>query len=72
MSLFDQDTSTRRMHNMFMDGTPNELRKPKIGLQRFFDNALSKSHGIMVGALLGVVAWAAIIVLGVAVWRSLR
>jgi hypothetical protein len=64
MSPFDPDTSTRRMHGMLVERTPKE---PQL-----IDNALSKSHGILVGALLGVVAWVAIIVLGIAVWRWLR
>ena len=59
MSMLDQDTSTMRMR---LETTPIELHKPEIGPQ-------SKARGIMVGALLGVVAWAAIIALGVAVWR---
>lgn len=60
MSMLDQDTSTMRMR---LDATPIELRKPEIEPQ-------SKARGIMVGALLGVAAWAAIIALGLAVWRS--
>jgi hypothetical protein len=62
MSRFDQDTSTMRMR---IEATPIELRKREIGPQ-------SKVRGIMVGALLGVLAWAALIMLGVAVWRGLR
>jgi hypothetical protein len=50
---------------MRIEATPIELRKPEIGPQ-------SKARGIMVGALLGVGAWAAIIALGAAVWRGLR
>jgi fatty acid desaturase len=61
MSRFDQDTSTMRMR---IEATPIELRKPEMGPQ-------SKARGIMVGALLGAAAWAAIIALGVAVWRWL-
>jgi fatty acid desaturase len=58
MSMLDEDTSTMRMR---IEATPIELRKPEIEPQ-------SKARGIMVGALLGVGAWAAIIALGVAVW----
>ena len=61
MSRFDQDTSTMRMR---MENTLIELRKPEIGPQ-------SKARGIMVGALLGALAWAAIITLAMAVWRWL-
>ena len=62
MSRFDQDTSTMRMR---MENTLIELRKPQIGPQ-------SKASGILVGALLGAVAWAAIITLCMAVWRWLE
>jgi hypothetical protein len=62
MSRLDQDTSTMRMR---IEATPIELRKPEIGPQ-------SKARGILVGALLGVAAWAVIIALGVAVWNWLR
>ncbi len=62
MSRFDQDTSTMRMR---MENTLIELRKPEIGPQ-------SKSSGILVGAVLGVLAWAAIIALCLAVWRWLE
>jgi hypothetical protein len=62
MSRFDQDTSTMRMR---MENTLIELRKPEIGPQ-------SKARGILVGAVLGVLAWAAIITLGMAVWRWLE
>ena len=61
MSRLDQDTSTMRMR---MEATPIELRKPEMGPQ-------TKARGILVGALLGVAAWVAIIALGVAVWRWL-
>ena len=61
MSRFDQDTSTMRMR---MENTLIELRKPEIGPQ-------SKARGILVGVLLGALAWAVIIVLGIAVWRWL-
>jgi hypothetical protein len=62
MSRLDQDTSTMRMR---IEATPIELRKPELGPQ-------SKARGILVGALLGVAAWALIIALGVAVWNWLR
>src|SRR5438445_1844261 len=61
MSRFDEDTSAMRMR---MEATPIELRKPELGPQ-------SKARGILVGVLLGAVAWAVIIVLGVAVWKWL-
>ena len=61
MSLLDQDTSTMRMR---IEATPIELRKPEIGPQ-------SKARGILVGAMLGLGAWAVIIALGIAVWRWL-
>jgi hypothetical protein len=62
MSRFDQDTSTMRMR---MQNTLIELRKPELGPQ-------SKARGIMFGALLGALAWAAIITLAMAVWRWLE
>jgi hypothetical protein len=49
---------------MRLEATPIELRKPEMGPQ-------SKARGILVGALLGVAAWAAIIALGIVVWRWL-
>ena len=52
------------MHCMLVERTPKE---PQL-----IDNALSKSHGILVGALRGVVVWVAIMVLGIAVWRWVR
>ena len=61
MSRLDQDTSTMRMR---LEATPIELRKPEMGPQ-------TKARGILVGALLGVAAWVAIIAFGVAVWRWL-
>jgi fatty acid desaturase len=61
MSRLDQDTSTMRMR---LAATPIELRKPEMGPQ-------TKARGILVGALLGVAAWVAIIALGIAVWRWL-
>jgi hypothetical protein len=62
MSRFDEDTSAMRMR---IAATPIELRKPELGPQ-------SKARGILVGVLLGAVAWVAIIALGVAVWRWLN
>ncbi len=61
MGLLDQDTSTMRMR---IEATPIELRKPEIEPQ-------SKARGILVGAMLGLAAWAVIIALGVMVWRWL-
>jgi hypothetical protein len=61
MSRFE-DTSIMRMR---MDATPIELRKPEITPQ-------SKARGIYIGALLGILAWAAIVALGVELWRWLR
>jgi len=49
---------------MRMENTLIELRKPELGPQ-------SKARGILVGALLGALAWAAIITLAMAVWRWL-
>ncbi len=62
MSRFDQDTSIMRMR---LDATPIELLKPELGPQ-------SKLRGILIGAVLGVLAWAGIITLGVALWKALR
>ena len=62
MSMLDQDTSTMRMR---IEATLTELRTPEIQPQ-------SKARGIMAGALLGVIAWVAMIALGLAVWRSLN
>jgi hypothetical protein len=50
---------------MRVENTLIELRKPEIGPQ-------SKARGILVGALLGALAWAAIITLAMAVWRWLE
>jgi len=60
MSRFDQDTSTMRLR---MEKTLIELRKPELAPQ-------TKARGILVGALLGVGAWAAIIVVIVEVTRT--
>ncbi len=49
---------------MRIEATPIELRKPEIEPQ-------SKARGILVGAMLGLAAWAVIIALGVMVWRWL-
>lgn len=61
MGLLDQDTSIMRMR---IAATPIELRKPEIGPQ-------SKARGILLGAVLGLGAWAALIALGIAVWKWL-
>ena len=60
MSRFDQDTSTMRMR---IENT-DRLRKPELGPQ-------SKSRGILFGAVLRLLAWAAIVTLCLAVWRWL-
>jgi hypothetical protein len=62
MGMLDQDTSTMRER---IENTLIELRKPELSPQ-------SKARGIMVGTLFGVIAWAAIVALGLAVWRSLN
>jgi hypothetical protein len=50
---------------MRIENTLIELRKPELAPQ-------SKARGILVGALLGVLAWVAIITLGMAMWRWLE
>ena len=62
MGLLDQDTSIMRMR---IAATPIELRKPEIGPQ-------SKARGILLGAVLGLGAWAVLIALGMVAWKWLR
>jgi hypothetical protein len=50
---------------MRIENTLIELRKPELGPQ-------SKARGILFGAVLGVLAWAAIIAFCLAVWRWLE
>ena len=61
MSRFE-DTSIMRAR---LNSTLIELRKPEIGPQ-------SKARGILIGALLGVLAWFAIIAVFVEVRRWMR
>lgn len=61
MGMLDQDTSAMRMR---IENTLIELRKPELPPQ-------SKARGIMIGALLGGIAWVALIALGLAIWKSL-
>ena len=53
---FDEDTSERREANLI------ELRKPEPARQ-------TKARAIATNILLGVIAWVAIIALGLAIWR---
>ena len=59
MSRFDEDTSTMRMRLAAM---PIELRNPE-------HEPPPRARGIAVGVLLGAAIWAAIVALGVAIWR---
>lgn len=59
MSRFDEDTSVMRMRR---EATLIELLKPELSPQ-------SKARGILHGVLLGALLWAAIIVLGIAIWH---
>ena len=62
MSRFDEDTSIMRLR---LAATPIELRKPELEPQ-------SRARGIVLGALLGVLVWAAILTLGWAVWQWMQ
>ena len=62
MSRFDEDTSIMRSR---LAATPIELRKPELEPQ-------TRARGIAIGALLGTLAWIAIISIGAAAWRWLR
>jgi hypothetical protein len=59
MSRLDEDTSTMRLR---LAATPIELRKREY-------EPHSRARGIAIGVLLGAIMWAALIALGVAVWR---
>ena len=59
MSLFDEDTSTMRARRA---GSLIDLLKPEYKRQ-------TKARGIANGVLFGVLMWAAIIALGIALWR---
>jgi hypothetical protein len=61
MSRFDEDTSIMRQRRA---ATLIELLKPELEPQ-------TKIRGIGTGVLLGAIMWAAIIALGVAIWRWL-
>ena len=60
MGPLDEDTSTMRMRLAAM---PIELRK------RERQAPPSRVRGIAIGVLLGAAIWAAIVALGVAIWR---
>jgi len=59
MSRFDEDTSTMRLT---IAPTPIELGEPE-------DETRPRTPGIITGALLGAIMWAAIIALGLAVCK---
>jgi hypothetical protein len=59
MSRFDEDTSIMRMR---LAAAPIELHKREREPQ-------PRARGIAAGVLLGAIMWAAIIMLGVAVWK---
>ena len=61
MSRFDldEDTSTMRMR---LAAAPIELRNPTR-------KPPPRARGIAIGVLLGAAIWAAIVALGVAIWR---
>jgi hypothetical protein len=59
MSRFDENTSMMRER---LAATLVELRKPEYEPQ-------TRARGIATGALLGVAMWAALFVLGLAIWR---
>jgi hypothetical protein len=61
MGRFDEDTSIMRMR---LAATLIDLQKPEYDPQ-------TKVRGIATGAVLGVIAWAAILMLGAAIWRWL-
>jgi hypothetical protein len=59
MSPFDEDTSTMRMRLAAM---PIDLRKTPHAPP-------PRARGIAIGVLLGAAIWAAIVALGVTIWR---
>ena len=59
MSPLDEDTSTMRMR---LAAAQIELRNPTRGPP-------PRARGIAIGVLLGAAIWAAIVALGVAIWR---
>ena len=61
MSRFDENTSMMRQRRA---ATLIELLKPELEPQ-------TKLRGIGFGVLLGAVMWAAIVALGLAIWRSI-
>jgi hypothetical protein len=62
MDRFDEDTSVMRERRA---ATLIDLLKPELPPQ-------SKARGIINGTLLGAALWAAIVVLGVAIWHQFR
>jgi hypothetical protein len=62
MSRFDEDTSIMRLR---LAATPIELRKPELEPQ-------SRARGIVLGALLGALVWAAVLILGWAAWQWMQ
>jgi hypothetical protein len=61
VSRFDEDTSMMR----------TRLASTSIDLQKQEHEPPTRMRGIAFGAILGLIAWAAIITLGMAVWRWL-
>ena len=59
MSRFDRDTSVMRERRA---ATQIDLLKPELPPQ-------SKARGIANGVVLGAIMWAAIVALGVVIWR---
>ena len=60
---FDENTSERREANLI------ELRKPEPARQTKARARQTKARAIATNILLGVIAWVAIIALGLAIWR---
>jgi hypothetical protein len=60
---FDEDTSERRDANLI------ELRKPARARQTKARARQTKARAIATNILLGVIAWLAVIGLGLAIWR---
>ena len=61
MSRFDEDTSIMRLQ---VASTPILLRTPQLAPH-------TRARGIATGVLLGLIAWTAIIAVGVAAYRWL-